>query len=59
MGHPIPKSDQGLHCLLTESLDTTECINGEQRQGFYFEHAQGDLNLHFLYMFESTFFGST
>ena len=25
------QSDQGLHCLLTESLDTTECMNGEQR----------------------------
>ena len=24
------QSDQGLHCLLTESLDTTECMNGEQ-----------------------------
>ena len=22
---------QGHHCLLTESLDTTECMNGEQR----------------------------
>ena len=27
------QSDQGLHCLLTESLDTTECMNGEQRPG--------------------------
>ena len=25
------QSDQGLHCMLTESLDTTECKNGEQR----------------------------
>ena len=25
------QSDQGLHCPLTESLDTIECINGEQR----------------------------
>ena len=25
------QSDQGLHCLLTESLDTTKCMNGEQR----------------------------
>ena len=24
------ESDRGLHCLLTESLDTTECLNGEQ-----------------------------
>ena len=27
------QSDQGLHCLLTESLDTTECMTGEQRLG--------------------------
>ena len=40
------QSDQGLHCPLTESLDTTECINGEQRLGRYFVHAQDDLNLH-------------
>ena len=25
------QSDTGLHCQLTESLDTRECINGEQR----------------------------
>ena len=25
------QSDQGLHCPLTESLDSTECTNGEQR----------------------------
>ena len=25
-------SDQGLHCLLTESLDTTEYMNGEPGQ---------------------------
>ena len=24
------QSDRGLHCLLTESLDTAECMNGEQ-----------------------------
>ena len=27
------KSDQGLHCLLTESLDITEYMNGEKRSG--------------------------
>ena len=30
------QSDQGLQCPLTESLDTTECMNGEQRSGWYF-----------------------
>ena len=49
------QSDQGLHCLLTESLDTTECMNGEQRPGWYFAHVQDDLNLHILRMFEGTF----
>ena len=49
------QSDQGLHCPLTESLDTTECLNGEQRPGQYFAHAQADLNLHILCMFEGTF----
>ena len=29
--HAYPWSDHGLNCPLTESLDTTECINGEQR----------------------------
>ena len=40
------QSDQGLHCLLTESYDTTECMNGEQRLGWYFEHVQESRNLH-------------
>ena len=30
------QSDQGLHCLLTESLDTTECMKGEQKPRWYF-----------------------
>ena len=38
-----------------ESLDTTECMNGEQRPGRYFAHAQGDLNLRILFMYEGTF----
>ena len=33
------QSDQGLYCLLTESLDTTECMNGEPKPGWYFVHA--------------------
>ena len=40
---------------LTESFDTTECMNGEQRPGRYFENAQVDLNLRILCMFEGTF----
>ena len=39
------QSDQGLHCPLAKLLDTTERINGEQRPGWDFAHAQGDLNL--------------
>ena len=39
------QSGQGLHCPLTESLDTTECMNGEQRPVYYFKHVQDDLNL--------------
>ena len=27
------QSNQGLHYPLTESLDTTECMNGEQKPG--------------------------
>ena len=41
------------HSLLKESLNTTECMNGEQRPGPYFTHAQDDLNL---CMFKGTFF---
>ena len=26
-------TDKGLQCLLTESVDTTECMNGEQKPG--------------------------
>ena len=49
-----PQSDQGLQCQITESLDTTECMNGEQRPGWYFTHVQDDLNLCILYMLEGT-----
>ena len=44
-----------LHCPHTESLDTTECMNGEQRPGWYFAHAQDNLNLRMLRMFEGIF----
>ena len=43
------QSDQGLHYLLTESADTTECM---QRPGGYFAHAQDDLNLRILRVFD-------
>ena len=33
------QTDQGLRCLLTETLDTTECINGEQMLGLDFTRA--------------------
>ena len=56
-GQPRPRSacasaqsDQGLHYPLTESLDSTGCMNGEQRLGRYFVHAQHDLNLHILHV---------
>ena len=49
------QSDQGIHYLLTESLDTTECLSGWQRPGSYFAHAQDDLNLRILLMFKGTF----
>ena len=42
--------DHGLHCLLTESLDSIEWSNGEQRSEWYFVHAQDDLNLHFAHV---------
>ena len=37
------------------SLDTIESMNGEQMSGLYLEHAQNDLNLRILRMFEGTF----
>ena len=43
------QSDQGLHCLLTETFDATEHMKGDQR------HVQNDLNLHLLCIFEGTF----
>ena len=49
------QSDQALQCPPTESVDTTESMNGEQMPGQYFAHAQDDLNLRILRMFEGTF----
>ena len=50
------QSDQGFHCPpLTESLDTTESINGEQRLGWYCAHVQDNLNLCILRKSEGTF----
>ena len=48
------QSDPGLHCPLTKLLDTAECMNGEQRSGWYFVSVHDDLNLHILCLFEST-----
>ena len=45
----------GLHCPLTESLDTTVYINDEKKSGWYFAHAQDDLNLRIFRMLEGTF----
>ena len=36
------QSDQGLCYLLTESMSTTECINGEQMPGPDFAHASDE-----------------
>ena len=49
------QSDQGLHCMLTESLDTTECMDGEQDLPGTCVYAQDDLNLSILCMLEGTF----
>ena len=58
-GQPRPRStcasaqcDQGLHSPLAETFDGTEYMNGEQRPEWYFTHAQDDLNLRILRMFE-------
>ena len=34
------QSHQGLHCPLTESFDTIECITGEQTPRWWFAHAR-------------------
>ena len=50
------QSDQGLHCPITELLDTKECINREKSPDKTFHDAQDDTNLRSLYMFEGNFF---
>ena len=50
------QSDQGLDCPLTEILDTTECMDIEQRSALYFVHAKNDLYSCILRMFEGNFF---
>ena len=54
LAYTSTQSDQTLHCPLTESLDTTECMNGEESPRWYFGHAQDDLNLYSLRMFKDT-----
>ena len=44
-----------IYCPSTESLDTTECMNGEHRPGWHIAHAEDDLNLCMLCMFEGMF----
>ena len=52
----IHQSDQGLHCSLTDLLNTTELmLNVEQKPGWYFAHAQDDLNPRIQRIFEGTF----
>ena len=49
------QSDQGLPCLVTESLDTIECFTGDQMPVRDFGHVQDDLKECILHMFEGTF----
>ena len=49
------QSGLDLHYPLPESLANTDCKKGEQRAGWYFTHAQDELNLRILRMFEVTF----
>ena len=48
--NPNTVNDQGLHCPLTESLDTTECMNEEQVPGLYFIHTGDDLTVRFVHV---------
>ena len=42
------QSDQGIHCPVTESLDTIECISGEQMPGWHFVHVWNEFeSVHF------------
>ena len=49
------QSDQGLRCPQSESFDTKECFNEEQKPGRDFAHVQDYLNPHVLHMFEGSF----
>ena len=49
------QSEQDFHCPLRKLLGPTKCIYGAQRLRWYFAHAQDDLNLHILCIFEDTF----
>ena len=49
------QSDQGLHCPLTESLDTTKMYEWRAKARCYLVHPQNDLNLCILRMFEGIF----
>ena len=50
-GHMLSAKDKiDLHCPLKESLNTRECMNGEQKLGLFIAHAQVDLNLRILRM---------
>ena len=51
----IVQSDQGRHYPRTESLATTDCMNGEQKPVWYIANTQDGLNLRIVRMFESTF----
>ena len=51
----IAQSEKGLLCPLTESLETTECMNRELKPGRYFTHVQDDLFPHSLRMFDGAF----
>ena len=46
---------KNLSLVYAESLDTTECMNGDQRPGRYFAHMQDYLNLSILCMLEGNF----
>ena len=44
-----PRSLIRAFTVCSESPDTTECMNGEQRPGWYFAHAQDGLNANFVH----------
>ena len=49
------QSDQGFHCLLTDSFDTTDCINGEHMPRSDFCMCRMNLNLPIFCMLKDTF----